>query len=469
MTKTSTIQMLRVSGQTFWHLNLKKYLSEYYPLLSVLIGFILVSLSVGPYHNGDTSWEYDAVSGVLKTGLPVANGGILMDQPPVGFYIQALFFKVFGMSINNGTFLVTLFGLECVALVYGIGRVACNQTTGFFASVLFAFSPWHLILSRSFLIDVQCLFFSLLTLFVGLIAVRRGSFKLFLASGIFFTVAFNTKLYAAFTLIPLLMFFLYYGPKKIKQMLKWLAAFLVPVFLVSFLWYETISGLGMSAVTMHTDFTVQNTVGVIPSYFFVSNFLASYGLGWFFIDAAALSLLLCLVQRRLFGKFLIFDLVCLVTIVCVASVDIFLGVILNLKAPYMNAIKYDYQVLPFFSFLAAGLFSKSISLFRLGRIKSELRKVTLSAIALLGFVLVAAAVLYNISFVHLFSTWNYLIFRVDPNVNLGYSLFNSNPIGTNSLGMVAQFAGFAFALSGILWAGRHKLGLLKSRLSKSLI
>ncbi len=195
---------------------MEDFLSEHYPLLSVLIGFLLVSFSVGPYQNGDTAWEHDAMSGVLKYGLPYANGN-LMDQPPLGFYIQAVFAKAFGLSINNGTFLVTLFGLGCITLVYGIGKFAYNKTTGFIASALLAFSPWHLVLSRSFLIDVPCLFFSLLSLFVGLIAVRRGSFRLFVVSGIVFAAAFNTKLYAVFILIPLLAFFFYNNPKNLKR------------------------------------------------------------------------------------------------------------------------------------------------------------------------------------------------------------------------------------------------------------
>jgi 4-amino-4-deoxy-L-arabinose transferase-like glycosyltransferase len=176
--------------------NLKKFLTENYPLLSILIGFMLVALSIGPYYNGDTAWEYDAVRGVMKYGLPYANGFTLMDQPPLGFYISAVFFKAFGASINNGTLLVTLFGMGCIPLVYGIGKTVYNKTTGFFASALFAFSPWHLILSRTFLIDVQCLFFSLLSLFVGIIGIRRDSLKLFIVSGFIFAAAFSTKLYA---------------------------------------------------------------------------------------------------------------------------------------------------------------------------------------------------------------------------------------------------------------------------------
>jgi 4-amino-4-deoxy-L-arabinose transferase-like glycosyltransferase len=449
-------------GQTFDKASLKKFLSENYPLISIIIGYMLVALSIGPYHNGDTAWEYDAVSGVMKYGLPYANGFYLMDQPPLGFYIQAVFFKAFGSSINNGTFLVTLFGLGCIVLVYGIGKAVYNKTTGFFAALLFAFSPWHLILSRTFLIDAQCLFFSMFSLFVGIIAIRRDSFKLFIASGIIFAAAFNTKLYAVFTLIPLLAFFFYYGPKNLKRIVSWLGAFSLPILLISYLWYQTITGIGLSAIFFHTDFIIHEPSSIAPSYFFVGNFLISYGLGWFFIDAAILSLIVCLVQRRLFHKFFVFDAICLAVIICVISVNTFLGAGLDLKAPYLNAIKYDYQSLPFFCFLAASLITKSISLFNLNKTKRKLNKITFCFIASAGFILVAALISYNMSYVHLFSTWNYLLFRVEPNINLGYSVFNSTPIGENSLLMGFQYLGFAVALSGLVWVSIYKIcSLLK--------
>jgi 4-amino-4-deoxy-L-arabinose transferase-like glycosyltransferase len=464
-TNVSTTRILQKTvsrGNLLKEANLKKLLTEKYPLLSILIGFMLVALSIGPYHNGDTAWEYDAVMGVMKYGLPYANGFTLMDQPPLGFYISAVFFKAFGASINNGTFLVTLFGMGCVALVYGIGKTVYNKTTGFFASALFAFSPWHLILSRTFLIDVQCLFFSLLSLFVGIIAIRRDSFKLFVASGFIFAAAFSTKLYAVFTLIPLLAFFFYYGSKNMRRTLSWLAPFSLPVILISYLWYQTITGKGISAIFFHTDLITHELSSMVPSYFFVGNFLISYGLGWFFIDAAILSLIVCLVQRHHFKKFLVIDTICLAVVACVIGVNTFLGVNLDLKSPYLNAIKYDYQSLPFFSLLAASLISKSISLFNLNKAKKKLNKIPYFFIASAGFILVAASIGYNMSYVHLFSTWNYLLFKVEPSINVGYSLFNDTPISPNSLLMGIQYLGYAFLLSGFVWTGRHKIcSLLK--------
>jgi 4-amino-4-deoxy-L-arabinose transferase-like glycosyltransferase len=438
---------------------LKKFLIAYYPLLSVLIGFMLVSLSVGPYHNGDTAWEYDAVSGVTKYGLPYANSSYLIDQPPLGFYIQAGFLTAFGTSITNGTFLVTLFGLGSVILVYLIAMALYNQTTGFFAAAFFAFSPWHIILSRSFLIDGVCLFFSLLSLFIGIIAIRRDSFKLILTSGIVFAAAFNTKLYAGFILIPLLALFIYHRPINFKRTVSWVTAFSLPALVTSYLWYQIIAGTGLISIFSHADFVIHEPTSIAPSYFFVSNFLVSYGLGWFFIDAVILSLIAGLAFRRVFPKLLVFDAVFVVAIIFVLGVNTFLGTTLNLNAPYLNAIKYDYQALPFFCLLAASLITKSISLFNSGKTKPKLNKIVFFLVASAGFILVTVTLLYNMRYVYLLAGWNYLLFRVEPNVNLGYSLFSSSPIGVNSVMMGLQFFGFATAVSGIIWASRHRISL----------
>ena len=413
---------------------IKRFFSENYALLSVLVGFVLVSLSIGPYQNGDTQYEFQAASGILKWGIPYTNSfGNLVNQPPLGFYIQALLFKAFGASIQNGVLLTTLFGLGCVFFVYVIGKVIYNKTTGLLAAVLLAFTPWHLILSRSFLIDVQCLFFSLFSLSVGLIAVRKNSFKLFIASGFIFAAAFSTKLYAIFTLIPFLLYFVYIKRESFVRALCWVVAYVLPVLLISYLWYDVITNQGMFSIFYHSDLIQQNVGPAGTSYFFVSNFLTGYALGWFFIDAAILSLLVCFAQRKALQSFFVFDLICVIAIVCVVGTNMFLGVTLNLRAPYLNAIKYDYQALPFFALLAASLARKSLSMFKSAKQLASVKRKLFFFVAAVGLVLVFVTIFYSIYFINLFSTWNYLLFRVTPNVNLGYSLFNYAPIGRTAL------------------------------------
>jgi len=434
-------------------------LSEHFPLLSILIGIVLVSVTIGPFHNGDTQLEYEAATGVIRWGMPYMKyAGDIINQPPLGFYTAGLFFKVFGLSSDMGVALVTLFGLGCTILVYKIGKIWYGKPTGLLAAALFALTPWQLALSRSFLIDVQCLFFSLLFLFVGIHAIRRDSFNLFMVSGALFAVALLTKFFAIFALIPLALFYFYHRQKRLRRPLAVVAYFL-PALLLVFLWYYVIWGRGLFSATSHSalshdDFLNVNAPGVVPSYLFVGNFLLN-GLGALFLIATVLSLLVCFWRRKLFANMFLFDLICLATIVAVGSVNTFLGAGLNLNFPYHNAIKYDYQALPFFSLLAASLVSKFILLLNTDKSKEKLLR-RLFYLALGGLLLLAISMFLNMNYVNQFSTSDHLLFKVEIDKNIGYSLVNSTPIGKASPLANIQYAGFAFVLFGFIWAVRSK-------------
>jgi hypothetical protein len=309
---------------------------------------------------------------------------------------------------------------------------------------------------------VQCLFFSLLCLLVGIYAIRKDSFKLVLVSGTLFAAAFLTKFFAVFTLIPLTLFFIYYRPKNLRRALSLVGAFFLPVLLFAFLWYNVISGGWLPSAFSHDDFWSYNSSDVVPSYFFVCNFLLYYGLGWFFTSATVFSLLVCFLRRKLFSKLLVFDLICLATIISIVTVNTFLGAGLNLKSPYTGAFKYSYQSLTFFSLLAASLVSKCLSLFNSAKSKRKLHRILFFSVVFVGLFLLVATILDNMWYASLLSTSDYLLFEVEPNVDVGYSLFNSTPTGEHSFLMNVQYLGFAFVLSGLVWASRHKLiGLFK--------
>ena len=132
------------------------------PFFILLLGVVLVTFSIGPYQNWDTGLEFEASSNIIRIGVvPYTEffHGII-NQPPLGFYLEAAVFQVFGLSLFVGQILVALFGLGTVVVVYFLGKELYGKTTGLFAAALFALSPWQLILSRSFLIDAQCLFLS---------------------------------------------------------------------------------------------------------------------------------------------------------------------------------------------------------------------------------------------------------------------------------------------------------------------
>jgi hypothetical protein len=95
-------------------------------------------------------------------------------------------------------------------------------------------------------------------------------------------------------------------------------------------------------------------------------------------------------------------------------------------------------------------------MFHSARSGRKLSKLLFSA-ALIGLFLLAASIFVNMWYAHLFSTSNYLLFRVEMDKELGYSLFNPTPINNDSPLMNIQYLGFGFVLSGLVWASRHKI------------
>jgi hypothetical protein len=89
-------------------------------------------------------------------------------------------------------------------------------------------------------------------------------------------------------------------------------------------------------------------------------------------------------------------------------------------------------------------------------------------VALVGLVLLAAALFLNMDFVVRFSTWDHWLFKVVRDQNIGYSFINTNPIGENSFLMAVQILGFAFVLSGLVWASRSKIGWLRKMFNRMI-
>jgi 4-amino-4-deoxy-L-arabinose transferase-like glycosyltransferase len=437
--------------------NLRRLFSENYALLAILIGVLLISLPMGPYRTLDTQIEFTTAQGVFNWGYPYVNMyGTILNEPPLGFYTEALYFKIVGLTMDNGVFLITLFGLACTVVVYKIGKEMYGKSTGLFAAAFFALAPWELILTRSFLIDTQCLFLSLVYLYFGILAIRKDSVKLAAVSGIFFAAALLTKLYAVFMLVPLLLLYVYHRPKNPKQVLGQLGAFSLPAVYSTLLWYQIILKLDLFYLIDHNDFKDINFPNTVVSYSFIPNFLVNYGLGLLFVAAAIFSLMVGLLfWKRFLKRSVVFDLVCLVSILVILGVNMYLGVTLNLKAPYTSVIKYSYQSLPFFSLVAASLANKSVLLLKSAGKSGQLKKIFVSGFGVIGFFLLVTPIIANMNTARQLTTTSFLLFQVTPNQEVGYAFHVLFPISQDNPLLTVQFLGFLIVLSGLLWASRH--------------
>jgi len=437
----------------------KKFLIENYLLLFVLLGTALVAFSIGPYQNGDTQWEYQATMGVLKWGIPYTEvWGSLMNQPPLGFYLNAFAFKVVGSSIPSATVLMTLFSIASTFLLYKLGKTLYSKSTGLVAAALFALTPWELSLSRTFLIDAQCLFFSLLSLYIGIHAIRRSSLVLSLLSGGFFACALLTKNFAVFILIPLALFYFLDRQKDKKKVLQLTAAFGFFALFLTFLWYQVILGRGLMQIFRNGDFHDVNYAGVIVTPTFLPRFLWDYGLGAFLVMAVVLSVLLPFGFKKHFGNLPQVDVIFIATILPVLVIDLAMGVVFNLKVPYTSAVKYDYQALPFFCLIAASLVPKCASL-----LKSKTKELRISdkvvfSVFLASLFLIGLTFVWDVYTANQMASSNYIVYQVTADqTNVGYSFFRYTSPSQYSFLLDLQYAGFVALLAGLLLATWRRL------------
>ena len=439
--------------------HLKNVLKTNLPLLGILLGFILMSVATGQFTNYDSELEYAAALGVNEWGLPYHEFGHYINQPPLGFYTGALFLRAFGSSYSVAVTVPTLFGAGCIFLLYEIGKVLYDRRTGLFAAAVFASTPWHIVLSRSFLIDAQCLFFSLLYLLLGIYATKKNSTKLTLLSGVFFGVAFLTKAFAVFMLVPLAIFYFYAGPKNLRRTFMGVM-FFVPALIFTYVWYEIISTRGFFAAFTHDDFNFP-IPGAAPSPFFIIYYLLG-ALGVFFLAASAVSLLISFARRKSLGKVFASDLICLATVAAVVGVNMFLVLGRNLICPYNNPIKYDYQFLPLFCLLAASLLNKFYSL-DLADLRGKRGKLVF-VVTLIGLALIVVSMIQNVLVLNGYVTQTGVLFSVEG--EMGYS-FEHIALNTEaSISWALQWLGFAVVAFSLIWANRDRLKTLGAMLQQ---
>jgi len=423
---------------------LKRQLSNHFPLFSIIFGSALFSFTMGPFRNWDANYEFQAASGVLKYGVPYTAGpGTMINQPPLGFYIDSQFFRVFGLSFDVGAAIVTFFGVGCTLLVYLIGKAWYGKTSGLVASALFAVTPWQVVFSRSFLIDVQCLFFSLLFLLVGYYAIRKGSVRLFMLSGVIFGAAFLTKFYAVFMLFPLALLYFRYKPRLLWRPFA-VAGFFLPVTVFLLAWYKG----SIVTILWQDDFKFSNVAGSEPTISYPLTYLSG-ALGVFFLAASIVSILVLILQPKMFRTILASDLISLATVVLVVGFDAFLALALNFRAPFNSVVKYDYQALPFFCLLAGSISSKCRLLLGSFRLKQKGRWLLLG-LTCLGAVFLIIAIFFNMYYVGLFSRQSIIIFKVEGSI--AYSFSNLAPLSSVGCSVFAQYCGFLLVVLGLLWA-----------------
>ena len=141
-------------------------------------------------------------------------GFVSVDKPPVALWIQALSARIFGYS--GAALLVpqVLEGVAAVALLYAIVRRWSGPGAALLSALALALSPASVATDRCNNVDSCLVLFLLLATAAFLRALHDGSRRWLVASFALIGLGFNTKMLAAFVLLPVLCILYLHGAPR---------------------------------------------------------------------------------------------------------------------------------------------------------------------------------------------------------------------------------------------------------------
>jgi 4-amino-4-deoxy-L-arabinose transferase-like glycosyltransferase len=222
-------------------------------LFLTFFGFILrINNSYTTTH--DEAWEVDEAMQISKN-KPFYQAG---SHPFIFPLILYLIIKTFGMNAFTIHLPNLILGTLLIPLVYFFGKRIYNKQVGLMAAGIISVLPSLVSYSRSILLDLPLTFFSLLTLFLFYLAIkkRKKSYNIFIASGIVLGLCCLFKETGILNLIPLS--FLLYKNKNEKNIFGFKLTVII-CFSIFSIWLLNPSGMsyvidlffGTSPATVH--------------------------------------------------------------------------------------------------------------------------------------------------------------------------------------------------------------------------
>lgn len=150
-------------------------------LLSLLAPLFFYKLGQSSLVSWDEAWYGDVARHIVQTGNLfnlVYNGATFTDKPPGGFWIEAIFFKLFGISELTARLPQAFAGLITIYVLYLLGSKLFNRFVGFASALSLSSSFWFLSRARSGNLDVLLTLFFVLTIYLAVLASVKKKFFL---------------------------------------------------------------------------------------------------------------------------------------------------------------------------------------------------------------------------------------------------------------------------------------------------
>ena len=207
-------------------------------ILSAILNF--ANISIEGYGNGYYAAGVKSMTMNLKNFFFVSfdpAGFVTIDKPPMGFWIQTIFAKIFGFSGLSILLPQVLAGVISVYLVYYLVKRSFGTVAGLISGLCLAVTPVFVAASRNNTIDNLLVVTLLFACLVLSIAAEKGKIKYLIISLVLVGIGFNIKMLEAYMIGPA--FYITYllsSAISFKKKIKHLVMGTIILFAVSLSW-----------------------------------------------------------------------------------------------------------------------------------------------------------------------------------------------------------------------------------------
>ena len=180
------------------------------------------------------------------------------DHPPLVFWMQHFFMRVFGIAAWVFRLPSAIFGIGSVLILYGIGKTLFGTRAGLVAAAILGATLNHVYISRVGLQESYVIFFVLLTLYWFLKGREKDFY--FLLSGAALGLGLLTK-YTSFIAVPIILIYISFFERRIFRNWKlWLGCGIALLLFSPVIIYN----FGLYRAVGHFDFQFSYIFGQNP-------------------------------------------------------------------------------------------------------------------------------------------------------------------------------------------------------------
>lgn len=162
---------------------------------------------------------------------------VSIDKPPLGFWIQAIFAKIFGFSGWSIILPQAIAGVVSVGLIYVIVKRSFGTAAGLISAICLAVTPVFVAVSRNNTCDNLLVLTLLLACLVLSRAAEKGKLRYLLIGLAIVGIGFNIKMLQAYMIIPAIYItYLLSNAVSFKKRIVHLMAGTIILILVSLSW-----------------------------------------------------------------------------------------------------------------------------------------------------------------------------------------------------------------------------------------